>query len=181
MYVYRRLIAAYLHRRRIVLAAHSLLNIFGYIYKHHTRFARLRNIESLFYCCCKAFAAAHGNGILGDASHHSHNVCLLKGVVSYQRQRDLPRKADERNAVVVGGRYRRDEIGRARAARYKAYAGASRRTGIAVRRMSKSLFVARKDNIYTFIVIECVKKVYCLPARIGKQNFNILSFQSLYK
>ena len=47
--------------------------------------------------------------------------------------------------------------------------------------MSKSLFVARKDDIYTFIVIECVKKVYCLPARIGKQNFNILSFQSLYK
>ncbi len=99
------------------------------------------------------FPPSDGYAVFCDSAGHPDDINLLKCIVSDQGKRHLPRKADQRNAVIVGVRKSRQRVRRARTARHQAYPDFSGGFCIALRLMYQTLFMSRQDDVNHILLI----------------------------
>ena len=120
---------------RIKIVAICLLDILWQINNDYARFSRSGNIERFFDDFCLNFPFPYCNRIFADAPCNADNIHLLECVIANQVCRYLPRKAYQRNAVIICSGNSRNKVRSTGAAGHKTDAHPSRGTGIPVCRM----------------------------------------------
>ena len=165
----------------VLVAAQRQLNVLGEIDEDRSRLARTGNIEGFLDDPAQILAPAHGDGVLADRTADPDDVHFLERVVADEIGRHLARKADERDAVVIGGCDARDEICSSRAAGDQADARLTRGARIPVRRVDERLLVAGKDDAECRFTVQRVKQIDRHAARIGEQGVHTLLYQRLDK
>ena len=181
MHARRGLVAADVDFRGVLVAAERELDILGDIHEHGPGLSRLCDIERLFDDAAEVFSLSDRHGVFADTAADAHDVHFLKSVVADEVGGDLPRKADERHAVVIGGGDTRDEVGRSRTARDEADARLARGAGVAVRRVHQTLLVTGQHDLERTLSVNGVEQVDRHAAGISEQRVHFFLAQRFDK
>ncbi|MNN66888.1 hypothetical protein D3C81_1824890 [compost metagenome] len=95
----------------IFVTSHSLLNILWQVNYYRPRLTGPCNKESFFDNPPQVFSVSYRYGMFTDISGNTYDIYLLKGIVANQMSGYLSRKANQRNAVIVGSCNTGNQIG----------------------------------------------------------------------
>ena len=99
-------------------------------------------------------------------------IHLLERIISNQMGWHLTGKYDHRDGIHIGGGDSGDGVGDTRPRRDQNHARLAGRSGIAVRRMGRRLFVANEDMPHILLAIKRVVNVKCRASGITENQFN---------
>ena len=146
--------------------------------EHRTRTSGLRDAERLADGIRELLYVTYHEIVLGDRHGDAGDIDLLEGVSADEARADVAGDGDHRDGVHISRCDAGDEVGRARAARCEAHADLAGGTGIAVRRMSRALFMCRQNVMNAVAVfIKCVVDIEDRTARVAENGVNALLYE----
>ena len=153
-------------------------NILRDVDQHRTRTSGSGNAERIAHGVRQLLHIAHNEIVLGDRHGDAGDIDLLEGVSADEARADVAGDGDHRDGVHISRCDAGDEVGRARAARCEAHADLAGGTGIAVRRMSRALFMCRQNVMNAVAVfIKCVVDIEDRTARVAENGVNALLYE----
>ena len=150
-------------------------NIFRDIHQHRSRATGTGDQKSFLDNPGKIFGTLNQVVVFGARSGDAHGIDFLKGVISDQMCRDLPRKYDHRNGIHIGGCDTADRVGGAGPGGNQAYAHPASGTGIPIGSMNRTRLLANQ-NMTDIRSFKFIINVDDRPTRISEDRINTFFF-----
>ena len=146
-------VTANINLSRILIRAHSLLNIFRNIHNHRTWSTCASNIKGFFQNTAKLFTITNGNSIFTDIAYYANSIYFLERIIAHQTQVNLACNTNERNTIRISSSNTSHKICSTRSRGYHTNPYFTSTTSISICRMGQCLLMTRQNHFYLILLI----------------------------